>query len=484
MMSGRFTVIHRMNLRPRIDRLRLLIVPTLVLGLAGGCATYDPQPIEPGMVAQRQAAAQFEADVVRAKIQQLAPDYQWDGRTFDALSLFAAALVTSPEAAQARTALAAGEANARASRVAPGPSFTLTTEYAFNPTEDSHWTLGVGGDALLDVGGRRRGRLDAADIALERARLDYVQSLWSIRMAVHRALLAHRFARDEAALAAELAALRRQQFDTVLRRLQAGEIPRADVERVRGDLAQSLTRSADATAVRDRTLLDLAAVIGVAPAALNGMTILPGPDISSLPAEPSSQAVGDALAARGEILTAVVDYDLAESGYRTAVAAQFPEMRVGAGYTWERGLSKLPIPVTLSLPSWDLNAAAIRAASAARDDAGARLESAVAAVSVSIRDAQTDYTAARAVATLTADELLPAAVRLAGQAERELAAGSIDRSDWAAAQAGLASARLDRLAAERRAGEAFLVLEDTLRQPLAGPEMLIGSLQPPMEDAP
>ena len=69
---------------------------------------------------------------------------------------------------------------------------------------------------------------------------------------------------------------------------------------------------------------------------------------------------------------------------------------------------------------------------------------------------------------------LPIAARLAAQADRELAAGAIDRSDWAAAQAGLEIARLAELDALARAIMADAALEESMRRPLSGPETLIG----------
>ncbi|MEZ5559739.1 MAG: TolC family protein [Pseudomonadales bacterium] len=457
-----------------ISRVALFVALASVVLLQISCATYESAPLVADQIAARQAAATIDRDAVRARLERLAPGYRWNAETWNALTLFAAALVASPEAVLARKALAAAETGARAARQAPGPSFTLTAEYAFNPSESSPWLLGAAGDLLLGLGGRGRARIEAADILLAQANFDYAQALWTIRMSVCRALVSTRFGDATTAAATALVTLKQRQFEAAQRRAEAGEIARADVERVRAELAAALVSKSDAAAAEARARLDLAAAVGVAPGALEGIVLAAGPTVDSLPAAPPQDAIDGALAARGEILNAATDYDRAESEYRAAVAAQFPEVRIGPGYTWERGLSKLPAAVTLGFPSWDLNAAAIRAAAAARADAGARLEAAVATVSASIRTAQAGYEAARAALALAEAEILPTAAALARQAEHELAAGALDRADWAAVQAGFAAAQLDRINTERRVAETFLALEDALHRPLAGDETRIG----------
>ena len=59
-------------------------------------------------------------------------------------------------------------------------------------------------------------------------------------------------------------------------------------------------------------------------------------------------------------------------------------------------------------------------------------------------------------------------------ADRELAAGALDRADWGAAQAGRLTTRRLELDALARALTADLALEDALRRPLSGPELMIG----------
>ena len=173
------------------------------------------------------------------------------------------------------------------------------------------------------------------------------------------------------------------------------------------------------------------------------------------------------------MLKAVVAYDQAEAELRGEVAKQFPAISLQPGYTWERGLVKLPFSIGLVLPPLDLNRHAIDAAEAKRAEAGRRLEAVVATAEAAIDAALVETHAARASLLHIRTVERVAADRLAAQADRELAAGAIDRTEWAAAQAGAREARASEIVALARVHAADAALEDALRRPLEGPEMLI-----------
>ncbi len=461
-----------------------LLCLAIAAAAATGCAHYAATPIDVAAVAATRRAASLNETSVRAELSRLAPDYRWDGG-WNTLSLFAAARLSSPEIAAARGNIDAARAEARAARVAPGPTLTLTAEYAFNPSEGSPWLVGAASDFLLDVGGRRKGRVESADIAARAAEFDYAAALWKVRMKIRRALIAAAGARQAAMLSEELVAIRNRQLAAAARRVAAGESSRVELDRVRADAAIAAQMQIMADAEATAAVLDLAAAVGVAPAAIGAARIdeqLPRADA------PQTTLADDdrirALRIRTEILNAAAAYDQTETALRAAVASQLPEVRLGPGFTWERGLSKLPFALSLTLPATDLGEASIRAAEARRLEAGQKLEAAVAAVVADIMRAEADRRAAFAALDLVRSKTIPTAEAFARQADRELGAGSINRADWAAAQAGLAASRLDEVAARRRAAEAEAALEDALRQPLSGSELSIAApyAQPPNED--
>jgi CRISPR system Cascade subunit CasA len=194
---------------------------------------------------------------------------------------------------------------------------------------------------------------------------------------------------------------------------------------------------------------------------------------------PAPQPIADAakrlaaLTGRADVLKATTLYDQAEASLRGEIARQYPAISIGPGYTWERGLVKIPINLALVLPPLDGNRGAIAAAEARRAEAGANVEASVAAAAAAIDLALADTRQARAQLAQVRSGELPAAQRLALQADHELAAGAIDRGEWAAAQAGAGLARLTELDALAVVHAADAELETALRRPVEGPELAI-----------
>jgi len=442
--------------------------------LVDGCVAYEPAPVDVAERAELLGSRQIDLDAVRAETRQIAPSYEWRNDEWNGLTLLAAALTTSPELARLRAAVATARAEADVARVSQGPTLTLSTEYAFNPPESSNWLYGIAAEMLVDRGERRRGRIDVADIAARAAAYDYAAAVWAVRQQIRRALDAHATWTSEAALSGRLVELRRRQFDVVRRQVNAGEVSRSELERVRSLLAGDLQAETTARQTAARSIRELAAAVGAPVDAIDTSRIA-SRDVGQLAAltSISDQDVAAALEDRTEILQAITAYDRSEAELRIAVASQYPEVRVGPGYTWERGLSKMPVALSLSFPTSDRAHAAIAAAQARRTEAGRQLEAAVAQVLANIAGADADYRAAQSLLGMVRGETLVTATALAAQADREFAAGAINRGEWASAQAGLQAARIEELVAIRRVLEAETILEDALRRPLRGAETAV-----------
>jgi len=459
-------------------------IPVFVASLAlSACVSYTPAPLDTGEIVQQRLSASLDPAAVAEEYARLAPGQEWDGVSWDRLSLLAAALVTSPEIARARAAVDSAEASARAAEVRPGPTLGLTAEYTSNAPEASPWLLGVAADLPLDFGTRRETRIDSATLNARIAQFDYLDTAWSVRLRIRNQLAASLLAEQQLAQARELAALRRQQTEAMQHQVDAGEASRAELERVRADGAADLKRLSDAEARAVTARAELAAAVGV-PAEALGELPLSWPGVgapTSLAADLPGNCLTAALLARPDVARASRAYDQAELAVRRAVAEQYPSISIGPGYTWERGLHKLPFGLNLGLPPLDGNRAAIEAAEAQRLEAGRALEATVAAASGAAAIARSGYDAAWA-ALERAREQEQIAAHLAAQADASLAAGAIGRVDWTAAQAGLRNARLDEIAAVLAVREAESSLEDALRRPLEGPELLITPKPSPTEE--
>lgn len=448
-------------------------IPLLMLGVSG-CVRYVPHPTTPTAIASTQAQRSFDPAKIAARAAALAPSQRFDPTRWDQLSLFAAMLENNADIAAARAGVQRAIAEERAARSSPGPTLTLTTEYAGAAPEASPWLFGGVVDVPLDIGGRRRARLDSAGLKIAMARYDYLEAIWTARQAIRTALANRMIAARQAETGQQLSALRERHFAAVLRRVGAGEGTRADLERIRADLGDARRRAADAAARVIAETRTIAALTGVPSSELtNGKlvwTAFDSPAEDVLPDESMRRA---ALVGRPDILRSMVAYDQSEADLRGEVARQYPAISVGPGFTWERGLVKLPFSLGLALPPFDLNRRAIAAAQARRAEAGRTLEAAVANASAAIDAAEAEVRAARdALAAIRRSEL-PAAMSMAAQADREIRAGSIDRTDWAASQSGALVARLAELDALARVHAADTALELALRRPLSGPELSI-----------
>ena len=224
---------------------------------------------------------------------------------------------------------------------------------------------------------------------------------------------------------------------------------------------------------------DIAAAIGLSVTQLHERTI-EWPDFGAptrLTDDELDSLAGQAVSRRPVILRATIGYDLAEVTLRSSIAAQYPTLSVNAGYTWERGLVKLPAGLGITLPPLDLNRAAIKSAISLRDEAGAHLEMAVSQVLSDFDSARTAYVSAWQGLDAIRATTLSSATALAQRADSELDAGLIDRVDWSNAQIALARARLDEVMAITALRSAESQLEDALHMPLSGPEQGIGLQQ-------
>ncbi|MFA6115436.1 MAG: TolC family protein [Sphingomonas sp.] len=453
-----------------------LAVPLLFLAATAGCASYRPHPVSPDAIAAARDARTLDQAAVGRRVAEIAPVRPASPVIWDRLSLFAAATLYNADVAAARAAVDTAAANVGVVRQWPNMTLTLTSEYARDPSASSPWLFGGSLDIPLDIGGRRTTRVATADLAVLSARYDVAEAIWSARIAL-RLALAQRMVADRQILAlGALAQVRDRQFAAMARRVAAGEASRAELERVRADGADAGRRLVDAQAQHRAADRAIAAAIGVPETAVTPLAMAwdgfddPAPD-------PGGQVTTglrlEALRSRADVLKAIVAYDQAESDLRGEVAKQFPAISIAPGYTWERGLVKVPFSLGLILPPLDLNRHAIAAAEARRAEAGKRLEAVIASAEAAIDAALVETRAARAALQRIRTVERVAADRLARQADRELAAGAIDRTDWAAAQAGAEQARTSEIDALARVHVADAALEDALRRPLEGSETMI-----------
>ncbi|CAN5309965.1 hypothetical protein BH10PSE2_BH10PSE2_20090 [soil metagenome] len=373
------------------------------------------------------------------------------------------ALANAAPVAQARAAYRSAVTAAQTARIRPAMTLTLTAEYSKDSDPKRPWLYGGLLDVPLDLGGARSGRIDAAELAIVKARYDLIEAIWTARMALRRALLDRDVARLEVEAADRQADLRRQRLIMFERRVAAGEDSRSVALVAATDLTLAGRRQVLAHGNLSAAQAALGAAMGVTSEAMAGLEIASGPDSAFSPSDiPGLRK--DAAIGRADVLRAAIDYDLAELGLRTAIAGQYPQVTIGPGYTWERGLTKLPFNLGLVLPPTDLNRAAIREAEARRVEAGAGVEAAQATVFAQTDAAWAALKAAEIDGARIRNDDLPLARHTLALTERAVALGEIDRTDALGAQAGLLDAELAAIDADRLRATALADLEAATRQ--------------------
>jgi len=427
-----------------------------IVGLSlSACVGYAPAPVRLEAYPDHRAAARLSAPA--------------DGHAWTGAELLAEALRNNPAVAEAAAKYRTARAAAKVSHVPPPASLTLTAEFA--KSEPKQWLYGAVSDIPLDIGGRRKERIGAADLAALQALYDYGEAVWTVRTALAKARTERTFADEEIGQARAIEAVRQARADRLDQRVAAGEDDRSLALAARGELEAARRRVSDAQGRRAAADAALAGALGVPVSAVRDLRLAPP---TTAPANLDVPAAARAAAlTRRDVLRAVVDYDLAESALRLEIAKQYPEVRIGPGYTYDHGVAKLPFNLALTLPPQDLNRAAIAQAEAKRTEAGRSLEAVQAAALSAVDAAEAALTSAGVATTRVQTRDIPNADALATATARSLKAGAADRVDDLGARALALEARLTLLDARKAQALAGVDLEDALRAPFDPAELTL-----------
>ena len=420
----------------------------LLFGLAAllcGCVSYRAAPVTP-----QQSLARLESGQLPAR------------ESWSRADLLAQAIASSPTLLAKAAAYRSAVAAAKAARVPLPAALQLTAEYSHQDNPRKPW-LGSGVlDLPIALGGRRNARVREADLVVAQARLDYLDALWATRGAIDRAAISRTVLDRALPLAISARDLRRDRLERLQRRVQAGEDPQTVVLAARTELAAAERRLSTIQANRRNAVLALAAELGVSPQQAETIKLTTS-EKTPIDARTLAGLRQEAALGRGDVLRAIADYDQAENALRLEVANQYPAIRIQPGYTYERGIVKLPFGVNLQLPPIDGNKAAIRAAEKRREEAAAKLEAAQAGVLAEVDRAQAALAAAADAEAAHEKQDVPAAHRLADAAAKSLAKGAADRIDEDAAAAAAVEADLDQIEASRTTALARSDLDSALR---------------------
>ena len=332
----------------------------------------------------------------------------------DALRL---AAERNPSFAAAKNAVEAAEADRAIAGRRPNPALSVDSA-GYSPGAENtagggfldKQELTVRFDQELELGGRRRFRVEAADAGIEVARLQARDRLRRLEFDVRRAYFEAVLARSNrdvanAALAEidRVIALNRARFDQG--EISGGDLRRLQVERLRfvddtfqseleyrnaiGTLLAMLNASSLSLTIEVTEPLTRPAVQGAVLASVTGPKSAP---VSLLP---------DALTARPDVLAARRAVQRADTETRLQRALRAPSPTIGGGYRRDFGAGGLVFGVTIPLPLFNsLNAGGVTRAEAerrrAQNEATAventvRLDVQLAANAVEVNSARVSY---------------------------------------------------------------------------------------------
>jgi outer membrane protein TolC len=320
---------------------------------------------------------------------------------------------------------------------------------------------------------------ELANLETGGVRWELMDQAWTVRSALLAALSDRESARRRLDLLARLAASQ-DRLVALERQLIA-----AGAESASGLLAASQARieieQQQAQARADVVTAEsvLAATLGLAPAAIDGLRI-EWPEWGS-PPEVSAAAVGEAreqaLRSRSDLSGALDAYAAAEARLHREVLRQYPQIHLQPGYYWDHGIAKFPFYVAFDLPLFNRNEGPIAEARAARDVAGERMLAVQAAIIGSVEAAVHGEQVARDGAA-AAERGLASVRTQRRNAATSLRLGAIAASEDLAAEVLALRSELETLRMLAQWQAARNALEDALRAPLSGPELQLSQPWP------
>jgi outer membrane protein TolC len=353
----------------------------------------------------------------------------WPPNPLDLPTATRIALVRAPAVAEARAEWAAAEARLVTAKQRRNP--TVTVALGLLPLIPE-----VALDLPLSPPGRRARRIQAAELAVDAARLRVYSSAWAAWSDVAHALVDEEGATARVALLTDYLALQQEVVRSLEGRSQAGALPAAELLPAR--LLVTGT-SLELGAAREDAL--------VAGARLAGAMGLPRIAIANLPlALDLEQRLGpdaaapDALRDRADVLAAVDDARSADAAVRSERAGRWPDLLPNGDVQWDPAGTIWTPGLTFELPLFGRNQGPLAEAVAAREIAASRLL----AVQAEARG-EIDTAEVRVASATTRLEDAGSVVqgRLGAEeaARARVAAGAGDPHD-------LTYARLDRMSAE------------------------------------
>ena len=443
-----------------------------------GCAHFEPRAIAPAAAASAYEARTLDGAELHTFIQQNIrrepdswPPAQWD---YELLTL--AALYYHPELDVARAKWSVAQAGSQTAGMRPNPTLNLNAQQTpSTPNGTSPWTLGLNLDIPIETAGKRGYRVEQANHLSEAARLAIAGTAWQIRSRVRGVLLELEITLQTREALRQQQRWQQDNVALLERRLAVGMASTPEVTQARIALAQNVLALGDSERRLSDVRIRLAGALGLSSKALDRVEILP-PSLTKFAALPTDELRAQALLQRPDTLAALAEYAASQSALQLAIANQYPDVHLGPGYTWDQGVKKWSLGLSLVLPVMNQNQGPIAEAKAKRDQAAAVFNATQARVIGEIEAALGGYRASRDK-LVAVEGLALAQNNQLRRAEALFKAGETDRGALLGARLELSQTALARVDALARAQQAWGALEDAAQSPLTAPGLLANAIQ-------
>ncbi len=451
--------------------LRVFCIAGLLAGCLYGCATYHPEPLEPGKVAQ-----QFESrslsnaglcEYLRANLgakSSARPPREWD-----LASLTLVGFYYSPDLVASDARVREADASVITARAVPNPTVHLGPQYGVRSIPNvAPWVLGSFTlDLPIETAGKRGYRIAEAERLADAARLAAGETAWTVRSRIRSALLQLLLDGRERDLASQEEETLSQIAILFTQRVKAGGASQPELSLALSSLQGAKLKSAQAGARLSEDRNVLSAALGLPVEALDGSgfswpTLNSPPDQQTLSAEAIQRL---ALLNRIDLRRELAQYAAADEALKLEIAKQYPDLNIAGGYSWEGGENLFEVGPLAVLPVFNQNQGPIAEAEARRKELAAQFLAAQAgiieqsqATLVRYRGALIALEAARSAADFQAERL--------GQARRALAVGESDTVVLAQTQLQDLAAQQSVLESLTNAQTALGALEDSIQRPL------------------
>lgn len=448
-----------------------LLSVVAALSLLGGCAAqqYRAAPIVPATTAAQFESRRLADPALQSFVEKSVghPVSPWPPQSWDLQTLALAALYFNPSLEIARARLATADAGMITARERPNPTLDLV------PGVPSPYLLTQDILFVIELGGKRASRIQAAQNLDQATQLDLADAGWTTIMGTRLALLNYLAASQNLESTRAEEQVRADQISILQRVLTAGEITKTDVDTSRIELSKTAVAARIAEGQVADAKSALAASIGVPASALDGIQFSWPAFDTPPPAESISpdRIRGDAVLNRLDVRRSLAQYAGAEAALDSEIAKQYPDIHLGPGYTLEERDNFFTIGLSASLPLFNRNQGPIAEAEGRRREAAAvflqvqtqaiaKTDQALAAYEAALKEVDE----AQSVYNLQEAQLQTV--------QQNVRAGTADQSDLDTIQIQLSILARTRLEAYAHAQQALGDLENALQFPLVSGEML------------